>query len=129
MKNDVSNRFNMYVLDSIFSVICNEIQYRQRVAVGPCKTKLYIYNEDNSKHNLPHAHLEYSKVNIVISILDCTIIKGKLKGNNRKQILKWVHKTRPKLIEVWNDLNPKRLITTSSGYIELRNSTILPPKT
>ena len=31
----------------------------------------------DSEHNPPHIHAEYGEYNISISILDCTIVKGK----------------------------------------------------
>lgn len=73
MKTDISDEFNILVLDRMFSLIFNEIQYRQRIAVGPRKTKLIIYSGDSNRHHLPHVHVKYPKGDFVISIQDCNL--------------------------------------------------------
>ncbi len=110
MKIDISSKFNMLVLDRMLGVVFGEIQYRRRVAVGPAKTKLYIHSNDNDRHHLPHVHIKHPKGEFVVNIVDCTLIKGEIKGNSRKHILKFIESKQAEFIKIWNELNPKKPI-------------------
>ncbi|XMB73001.1 DUF4160 domain-containing protein [Mycoplasmatota bacterium WC30] len=102
---EVTKYFNIMFLDRILSMHYHEIEYRQLVGNGPGKTKLYIYKDDSNQHHLPHVHVINPRGDFVVSLEDCSLIKGELKGNGRKFFMKYFKDNKEKFIQVWNELN------------------------
>ena len=63
----------------------------------------------DSEHNPPHIHAEYGEYNISISILDCTIVKGKFPNKAYKLVCEWIEINRKELIYMWDKQELKKL--------------------
>ena len=61
------------------------------------------------EHNPPHIHAEYSEYYITVSILDCTIIKGKFPNKAYKLVCEWIEIHRKELIYMWDNQELKKL--------------------
>ena len=62
---------------------------------------VYIFYEDNVRHNLPHIHVRYQNNNAAISIEDGSILAGKFPQKQLKLVQAWVEIHRDELIANW----------------------------
>lgn len=102
---DISEYFDLVILETLLSRNFNEVQFRQKVANGPYKTKLYIYANDADRHHLPHVHVVYPSGDFVVSLVDCTLIKGKLNSNIKKVFLHFFETNKEDFLAIWKTLN------------------------
>ena len=58
------------------------------------------------EHAPPHFHVISGKINASFSIVECNLLKGKIKNKDIKKIKYWHQMNRQKLIPKWNDLRP-----------------------
>ena len=65
--------------------------------------KIEIYPNE---HPPPHFHVKSSDLNISVSILNGSILKGTVKKQIRKKINHFYKQNKSDLIEIWNQLRP-----------------------
>ena len=61
-----------------------------------------MYPMDNKKHKMPHIHAYSGDGELVISLIDCTIIEGQMKKSKQKLALQWTEENIEKLKYAWN---------------------------
>ena len=61
------------------------------------------------EHNPPHIHAEYGEYYITVSILDCTIIKGKFPNKAYKLVCEWIELYRSDLLDIWEKQEFRKL--------------------
>ena len=61
------------------------------------------------EHNPPYIHAEYEEYYITVSILDCTIVKGKFPNKAYKLVCEWIEIHRKELIYMWDNQELKKL--------------------
>ena len=54
-----------------------------------------------SEHNPPHFHAKYGDFNVVISILDCSVLSGFFPNKQLKIILAWAQINQDELMQNW----------------------------
>jgi len=62
---------------------------------------IYLYFYDNKKHNVPHIHVEYQGKEVVVSIIDGSILEGDLQSNKMKLVLAWIEIHQEELLADW----------------------------
>ncbi len=62
---------------------------------------VYIFYEDNVRHNLPHIHVRYQGNKAAISIEDGLILAGKFPPKQLKLVQAWIEIHRDELIANW----------------------------
>lgn len=71
------------------------------------KNFVFIIKGLESRHNLPHVHIEFSNTEVVVSLNDLSILAGKIKKQKEAiDILKNNQEFVTELIEVFYILNP-----------------------
>jgi len=60
-----------------------------------------IYFED---HNPPHFHVEYNEYEVVISINDLQVLKGKIPSRVLGLVMEWADLHKAELLENWNSV-------------------------
>jgi len=58
------------------------------------------------EHPPPHFHISGGDIDAVFSLLDCTLIEGKVGGRERALVEWWYQRSRPLLINTWNETRP-----------------------
>jgi len=61
--------------------------------------KMYYF--DNTEHNFPHIHVEYSEFSAVFKIPDAELITGELPNNKLKLLVAWVELHKDELMANW----------------------------
>jgi len=62
---------------------------------------IYLYFYENKKHNVPHIHVEYQGKEVVVSIIDGSILEGDLQSNKMKLVLAWIEIHQEELLADW----------------------------
>ena len=69
--------------------------------VGNLKIEIF-----SREHAPPHFHLTGPDIDATFSIDDGTLLTGSISSTQRKRVDFWYHRSREKLIEVWNQTRP-----------------------
>lgn len=71
------------------------------------KVKVEIRKE-NVNHNAPHIHITHSdKIDVSISLVDFSILAGRIDGKTQKQLLRLLSPKKEELNKIWIELNEK----------------------
>jgi hypothetical protein len=60
-----------------------------------------MYYFDHRKHHLPHIHVKYQELEVVLSIPDGKVLDGKLRQNKMKLIQAWIEIHQDELMANW----------------------------
>ena len=60
-----------------------------------------MYYFDNNKHHIPHVHVRCQNAEIVLSILDLTILDGFIPSNKLRLVNVWINLHKEELISNW----------------------------
>ena len=112
--------------DQLLLAICDEIHLAERAAQEERKIELFgdryipefLLNKnekvrvemwkENVSHNLPHVHVTHSdKFDASISLVDFTILAGKIDRKSHKHICRAMEPHKRDLLEIWDELNEK----------------------
>jgi len=63
---------------------------------------VYMYAKDNSKHHLPHIHVEYQGEEAVFSIPDGELLDGKLPNKKAQLVKAWIIINQEDLMADWS---------------------------
>jgi len=64
--------------------------------------------KENVSHNEPHLHIKHSdKIDVSLSLNDFRVLAGEIDRKTMKHILSVLNPVKPKLMEIWNELNEK----------------------
>jgi hypothetical protein len=66
-----------------------------------------VYLDDTKKHRRPHFHAVGPDRNAVIALPSLEVIEGDLVRGELAEVLRWAQANLDRLIEQWNDGNPK----------------------
>jgi hypothetical protein len=58
------------------------------------------------EHPPPHFHVSAGHIDATFSLADGSLLEGRLPGRERALILWWYARSRPLLIETWNETRP-----------------------
>jgi hypothetical protein len=64
---------------------------------------IFMYPFDNLQHHIPHIHVWYGGKDIVVSIIDGTILKGNLNSSQRNKLYQWMLKNKFSLLQEWEN--------------------------
>ena len=99
MEFDPELYFQFYEWESILEVI----HYRGRIAFD--NSIEYIIHTNEQGHNKPHLHARYRDREVVIDLIDGTILAGKISGNQAKKASSWVQTHKDYVNQKWNELS------------------------
>jgi Domain of unknown function (DUF4160) len=81
--------------DSLYSI-------RQLVAwVDGLKIEIFA-----REHPPPHFHVSAGNIDATFSLADCSLINGRISGRERSLVEWWYKRSRPLLVETWNQTRP-----------------------
>ncbi len=60
-----------------------------------------MYYFDNRKHHIPHIHVKYQEYEMVVSILDGSVLEGEIPINKRKLVDAWIVIHKDELLADW----------------------------
>jgi hypothetical protein len=63
---------------------------------------IYMYFQDDSRHHIPHIHAKYQDEEAVFSILDGTLIDGKIPPKKENLVRAWITIHEDELLANWN---------------------------
>ncbi len=63
---------------------------------------VYLYFFDDERHKLPHIHVRYQGAEAAFSILDGTILSGKLPISRERLVQAWIEIHREELMADWD---------------------------
>ncbi|MCL2342167.1 MAG: DUF4160 domain-containing protein [Firmicutes bacterium] len=63
---------------------------------------IYMYDESEGQHNLPHFHAYYAEKKCVIDINKCELLDGSMSKKQLKLILAWTEIHKEELMKDWN---------------------------
>lgn len=73
---------------------------------------VYMYNEKNGRHNLPHIHAEYQDDEVVLS-LEGEVLEGSIPKNKMKLLEAWVEIHKEDLYANW------KLLSSGKEYFKI----------
>ncbi|MCU0849564.1 MAG: DUF4160 domain-containing protein [Spirochaetes bacterium] len=62
---------------------------------------VYLYFYDNKKHNIPHIHVEYQGQEVVVSIMDGSMLEGEIPLKKMKLVQAWIEIHQDELLADW----------------------------
>lgn len=91
----LSNGYSVWEDDSLYSI-------KQLVAqVNGLKIRVF-----SREHPPPHFHISGGGIDAIFTVSDCKYIEGKI-GWREEKLVKWWHqRSKPTLIEAWNNSRP-----------------------
>ena len=63
---------------------------------------IYLYFFDDERHKTPHIHAKYQGEDASFSIVDCTLLAGKLPLQKIRLVQAWIEIHREELIANWD---------------------------
>ena len=101
------NYFDVLNLLKVFGNYFGFTPYEVRGQIVRFNSKLsiYIYNEDNVKHNRPHAHVEINNQKVAIIWLDTFELDDGLDKKDKKIVNEYLKNNKQKFISEWNRCN------------------------
>jgi len=61
-----------------------------------------MYFMDSGQHKLPHIHAKYQENEVIVSILDGSILEGVLPQNKMKLLMAWIELHKDELAADWD---------------------------
>ncbi len=95
------------------------VEQRGRIQRFNSVLSIYVYNEDNAKHNRPHAHITLNNKKIGEIFIDTWEICDRnniLNHKYKEQINEWLKQNKNKIIDEWNKCNHNFEIEFNSYY-------------
>lgn len=91
-------------------------EVRGQVVRFNSKLSIYIYNEDNAKHNRPHAHVEINNQKVAVIWLDSFELDDGLEKKDKKVVNEYLKNHKQNFIDEWNKCNNRITIEYMSIY-------------
>ena len=94
----------------IFNITTNELYLKFLIGIGGGFDALeqingiryWMNTREYGKHNLPHLHVKYNNEEVIISILDGTILGGKIQKKKEKEAVFRILQNKKHLLFLWN---------------------------
>ncbi len=81
------------------------IETRERIQRFNNRLSLYVYNESDTKHHRPHAHVVINNIKRGVIFLDTFEVENLDNKKDVKEINEWLKNNKNTLIEAWKRNN------------------------
>jgi len=62
---------------------------------------VYMYFKDNRQHHLPHIHVRYQDMEVIVSLPDGKVLDGQIPESRMKLLQAWIELHRDELMADW----------------------------